>query len=544
MNDNNFTENLFQSIDTIINARLANLQYDQTIEGEIINNDEAWEGKYTIKYQAATFTALGEKNAYSVGDVVYVQIPQRDFTQDKFILNKKTLIEVRQSKKLPFLSFSKNMNLSPSSFVNKEFFIKTTSDNNEITEKIYNFKSFYGEQYGAGYTKLGIKLSIKANLPTEYNYLSGDYGIQLKVKGFNQQINNQKENEEVRIFSIYTKDMISNNYYDTPGYGNQEQVFDITDFLIKSIDIELWQNGDFFGTNDEKLIQKKEENLSEQQKIKKELSTFEGTEQEREALEVELNTLKNKLAIINEQFQNLSGIKIYFTNISVYLGYDISEFKKSNIRTFLYTLDGYKYDDQIYNKDLYIRFVEAVDNKLNLNIMTEQLENNNSMSIYWEEYDPTIKTNGPKSNIISYKAAPLDTINNIYRQIKLNDGGAARLRYSFIVIIEDNLNHKYISNQLSFVRDTYLGDTELLNLLTSFFRQDDNGRIYLNGGANEEINNGLNIANVILNNLYTAQNSSLLISNNFNIIGQNGKQIITINNDNITIHVPIIYEND
>ena len=82
-------ENLFQSIDTIVKARLANLSYDQTLECEIISDTNAEQGKYLVQYQASLFTALSTDTSYKKGDIVYVQIPQGDFTKDKNIIKQK-----------------------------------------------------------------------------------------------------------------------------------------------------------------------------------------------------------------------------------------------------------------------------------------------------------------------------------------------------------------------------------------------------------------------------------------------------------------------
>jgi len=41
----------------------------------VINVDEDFDGKYLVKYQAATFIARGTPKAYKVNDIVYVQVP-------------------------------------------------------------------------------------------------------------------------------------------------------------------------------------------------------------------------------------------------------------------------------------------------------------------------------------------------------------------------------------------------------------------------------------------------------------------------------------
>lgn len=87
-----YTENLFQAIDTIIANRVSRLPYDQTIICEITNTDNAEYGKYLVKaynqssgYNDVSFTAYCDNSEYNVGDRVYVRIPAGDYTQQKVI---------------------------------------------------------------------------------------------------------------------------------------------------------------------------------------------------------------------------------------------------------------------------------------------------------------------------------------------------------------------------------------------------------------------------------------------------------------------------
>ena len=135
----------------------------------------------------------------------------------------------------------------------------------------------------------------------------------------------------------------------------------------------------------------------------------------------------------------------------------------------------------------------------------------------------------------SFESLPIE---GIFYNVNFDDG-QTRLRYSFVTIITDVFNNKYISNRLDFVKDTYFNETELLDLLTSFFRIDDNGLIYLNGGANTN-KEGLNLANIILNDVYLAKNSKFHLRDNFSILDKNDNVLFEINDSGITINVPII----
>jgi hypothetical protein len=69
------TDDLFEAVDTIVSARLANLPYDQTIECEIIDDSDKIKGEYQVQHQNATFLAFGTPNEYKKSDVVYVSVP-------------------------------------------------------------------------------------------------------------------------------------------------------------------------------------------------------------------------------------------------------------------------------------------------------------------------------------------------------------------------------------------------------------------------------------------------------------------------------------
>ena len=84
----NYSENLFQSVDMIVSERLKQISFDQTIIGKIIKKEqinEVW--VYQIQSDNITFqaTALEEKE-YEVNQNVYILIPQGDYTAEKKIL--------------------------------------------------------------------------------------------------------------------------------------------------------------------------------------------------------------------------------------------------------------------------------------------------------------------------------------------------------------------------------------------------------------------------------------------------------------------------
>lgn len=82
----NIPEQIFQAIDIIVKKRLEQLPYDQTIEAQIIKNDRAMYGEYTVKTKSElTFKAYSNDCSYQMYQWVFVRIPQGDYTKQKTI---------------------------------------------------------------------------------------------------------------------------------------------------------------------------------------------------------------------------------------------------------------------------------------------------------------------------------------------------------------------------------------------------------------------------------------------------------------------------
>ena len=447
-------ENLFQSIDTIVNARIANLPFDQTIECEIVNLNSAEENKYLIKYQASTFYAYSQGPTYSPGDIVYVQVPQGDFTQDKFILSKRSIVEKNSSKKMPFLSFVKYLNLFNAGISEAEYYIQIGSDDHETSVKIKPLTSFYDEGHLiAGYTRIGLKFAMKTSILEDLK--SGTYGAKLILQGYDQSktylsgemaVQEGSSTLETREFDFPMTEMIGSSIYNTLGYSNQEKVFDITNFVISSAQVVFYQKGNFRLLDD---------------------------------------TAPKKY-------------RIYFTNVQLYLGYDISEFINNNFKTFLYTIDGFYYNNDYFTKKLKIRFVSVNNSKSNLDIMNNVIIDSSIYDIHWEEHDASSPNKGPYSGYQSYVSLNRHSIQQDYNL----STERSRLVQGLAAIVENTTNgNRYVSNKLIFTSSAYLESSELLETLANseYFSIDKNGYVFLNGGINgNTASGGVNIKNAYI----------------------------------------------
>lgn len=473
------TENLFQSIDTIIQARMGELAYDKTIQCEVVDIKD---GYYVVKYQAAIFKASTLVNNLKIGDIVYVTVPQGDFKQDKIIISKKIQEKITKVKTLPFLSFIKGPNLFSTNQSTTEYSIAVNTGNTSMSRP-FIFTMFDGKDIAAGFTRLGIKATVNAEITTPLS--SGDYGIKITIYGYDQTkktepylqalANSRAAHEIARTFYLKKEDMISTNIYNTHGYQNQEKVIDISNLVIDQITVELWQDNQFLDIYD--------------------------------------NPIENQ--------------RIYFSNLQLYLGFDAVEFEESSTRVFIYTYDGLLYNgeqESNYKKEIYSRIVQKMND--NTYRDADNLFGPN-LSYIWEYYSPTSTATSNYSFKKGYEIIDFNVANPTFRALT---GNLARLlntsntqtRNSFIFTLYNPATDvRRTSNELSFINAAY-ADTNITEAdekeLTSFFTIDSNGYVYL--GSSSLNAKPLTIENIILKGELTVLGKELLFKS------EDGRQLL------------------
>ena len=83
---NKFSEELFGAIDTIIEKRLQALNKDTTILCNIEDNTDAEKGKYIVSNSGLQFDAYSDKTNYTIGQRVWVLVPDGDYENTKMIM--------------------------------------------------------------------------------------------------------------------------------------------------------------------------------------------------------------------------------------------------------------------------------------------------------------------------------------------------------------------------------------------------------------------------------------------------------------------------
>lgn len=84
-----YAENLFQAVDTIVAERVKNLPYDHTVVATVLDATNAYTGAYKVTTDNnAKFTAYSDIKTYNAGDRVYVRIIDTDYYSSKTIVGK------------------------------------------------------------------------------------------------------------------------------------------------------------------------------------------------------------------------------------------------------------------------------------------------------------------------------------------------------------------------------------------------------------------------------------------------------------------------
>lgn len=240
---NQATENLFNAMDEIINARLQSLNYDTTIKAVIVNADQADKGIYTVSEigaeQTNKFQAHSENTSYQRNDCVYVTIPRGDAAaENKIIIGKYVedgdayynYVNPMDS----FLDITGNLIQS----LDADDWKLTANYKPDSRIDIWNAQNLNLR----GFDRLALKAQFKTWLES-LDIMSGNYGLVLIV---------EDAKGEFSTFSLTTKEMYGNPYYYETYYA-QEILLDIGAIEeIKAMYLTLFQANDFF-TIDGKL---------------------------------------------------------------------------------------------------------------------------------------------------------------------------------------------------------------------------------------------------------------------------------------------------
>lgn len=429
---NDFTEKLFQSIDTIVSSRLKKLEYDQTIICEVKNISESEFGIYQVESQGALMTVYSERKDFAVGDFVYVLIPLGDYSGKKTIIEKVIGEKDSVVSGRPFESFASvtdNLNTQYGSALDEHTFVVNKDYDKILFQKIFNNPKDF-----LGYDMLGIKLSISANLKTmTQKVISGKYKIIITLNGVDLTDTTTLDYQKTtsKTFDINMEDMIFINPYVTEGYCNQEKTFNIKNFAPSAIQISVKQIENFLDEED---------------------------------------------AQVSSDSFFISFKEIYCT-----FGYECSNNLIGTQKLYAYSMDGLRYNSQSKNKKLNARLIKfSQDDKKMLRGIIQDITDIAYNG--WGRYSPESSYTDNIFKIMGYslltkrddasgKETAIKKENGYYElPLNLNKGMSEN---KFIMSIT---SQPITSNEVIFVNNDYVKNAELLDSIMGFSGKISDGR--------------------------------------------------------------------
>lgn len=237
-----YVEELLQSVDTIVSARLGDLAYDRTIVCTIVDSSEREYGKYTVTDGSTTFEAYSDNNKYSNDIQVQVVVPSGDWSAQKIIVGR---------------YISEN---SPITYRAPTTGIASMSDNLVDGNKIYSLAANEMEEESpkeilipivqdlskySDYDTICVKANFKSTLGN-YRMASGSYGIIVEING-----------DQSLAFTLDSSRDMFGSVYDFVDWTPQECIYKIPNEVqtIESIQVWFYQRGDFSYYTDDGQIQ-------------------------------------------------------------------------------------------------------------------------------------------------------------------------------------------------------------------------------------------------------------------------------------------------
>lgn len=234
---NNYSEQIFQSIDTIISQRLNEVKFDRTITCEVIAGVEDYPNKYWVSDGATKFQACvaDSSRTYMTGQKVYVLIPNGDYNNtDKVIIGSYTADEL--PKNLYVNPFNHLVYSSKLSFTIDNTYIETSIDTANLVsigeqEIAFNYSNTMPFDY--------IGLDFSFNTTDLYGMKQGNYGIQFTLKNGDKEIYSSAIDSSQLYGDIYNFNSLMKMQHLFP----IPTEVDITQ--ANKLEVNLYQNGNF-----------------------------------------------------------------------------------------------------------------------------------------------------------------------------------------------------------------------------------------------------------------------------------------------------------
>ena len=244
---NNYSEQIFQSIDKIISQRLNEVSFDKTEICTIISQDSNYTGKYLVSNEAGLkYDAyiLDENYQYYEDQKVYVTIPQGDYSFRKVIIGSYYGDEI--PKNLYTNPFDNLVINSQYHWINTDNQLSALAyKNNQIDQKSFvsNELTFYYSGLGQ-FNYIGLDFSAT----TDFGGTTGEFQIIIDL--LDGEKNSLLTSAELGLLTFSSKQLYGNPYYLNHTLKFQHLFnFPVGNFsdltLVKYAQITLVTKGDF-----------------------------------------------------------------------------------------------------------------------------------------------------------------------------------------------------------------------------------------------------------------------------------------------------------
>ena len=180
---NDIQNSLFETMKQFSNYAKTTSEYTMTIEATIVNVVDAGLGQYLIELLVNSFSAFADNITYSVGDNVYVLIPNGDFTKNINILSlispsMDNIIQPENDK--IYYDISNNFIDTELRLIQLSSYETTKVENIIITENVSTLRKLINNFLNDNHRNFVFGFSVKTNLAVEQRN-RGNYGITLSV---------------------------------------------------------------------------------------------------------------------------------------------------------------------------------------------------------------------------------------------------------------------------------------------------------------------------------------------------------------------------
>lgn len=391
-------QDLFGAMETISKSVSNSMEFDKTIQAEVIDDTNAAQGSYIVSDGSSKFKAYSENTSYREGDNVYVSIPKGDFNKQKMITGRR--MEEEDNFYNYIAALERHIDITSNLIDSAEEQYELVANGNVKQITVWEDANFPN---GVGYTKLGLRGEFKTWL-SSLKADKGSYGLRVDIIGEETNTTQTKPENKFYTFKLDCSEFYGNAYnFET--FYSQETSFDISHIdKIISIRLVFYQEQNFKNNKGELIAANYEDgreldaniflcnpyislgyDFSELEEDEVKLYTLDSkTYTSFMNPDVKLELFKNEIGLTPEQDEALTG---WLKRISVIDGY-FTEYEQLKIQA------KENYDSGLIDQDDYNNRLAEIENmlfeentKTREQLATEKTEINQRIQDLYNDYD-------------------------------------------------------------------------------------------------------------------------------------------------------------